>query len=113
MTDRDCKQEPTILTFHTGEGEPLQIVVDRVDNVMTFARDAAVPGVLGRCGGFATCGTCHMYVEEQDPGTTVSTPEEEADVIAGIGAELRSESRLTCQIVISPGSPGLSLRAPE
>ncbi|MBO3723792.1 hypothetical protein J5X07_01880 [Actinomyces bowdenii] len=40
--------------------------MDHPDSVIAFARDANIPGILGRCGGgFATCGTCHMSLSHR------------------------------------------------
>lgn len=80
---------------------------------MSFARDANVPGIVGRCGGYATCGTCHMYASPSNPDSPARIPEEEADIIRGCGNVLRPESRLTCQIEVDPSSADLEFRVPE
>lgn len=115
MRNRDnaaSRRRPTI-TFRIAAEEAVIVQVDRSDSVMSFARDANIPGIVGRCGGFATCGTCHMYASKSNSGSLIQTPEEEADVILGMGEDLRPESRLTCQISVDPNSADLEFRVPE
>lgn len=100
------------LTFKLSTGENIAVSVDRSDSVMSFARDANVRSVIGRCGGYATCGTCHMYASAENPNSIRQTPSEESDVIAGMGEELRPSSRLTCQIHVTPNSPDLEFDVP-
>lgn len=102
-----------ILTFWVSSTEHVQVQINRADSVMSFARDANIPGIIGRCGGYATCGTCHMYASKSNPNSLSQTPEEEADVILGLESELRPESRLTCQINVDLNSADLDFEVPE
>jgi ferredoxin, 2Fe-2S len=47
------------------------------------------------CGGNASCGTCHIFVQEGRKGVTKTTKaeNEKLDTIVGVG----SKSRLACQ----------------
>jgi ferredoxin, 2Fe-2S len=99
-------------------------VFDRDDNeseieapadapLMYALRDAGLP-VEGTCGGYASCGTCHVYVEAEwrdrlDPKTDV-----EMDMLELLTAADPVRSRLSCQIVMQDALDGLTVKlAPE
>jgi 2Fe-2S ferredoxin len=51
------------------------------------------------CGGNASCGTCHIFVQEGRKGVTKTTKaeNEKLDTIVGVG----SKSRLACQAKVT------------
>ena len=105
--------EGTRITFTSQERPDIVVTVGRQASVMSYARDAGVPGILGRCGGYATCGTCHLYALPTNESALPRTPEDEADLLAGMGHEVRPESRLSCQIEVTPGGASLAFHVPE
>jgi 2Fe-2S ferredoxin len=80
---------------------------------MYALRDAGLP-VEGTCGGYASCGTCHVYVETEwwdslDPKTDV-----EMDMLELLTADDPVRSRLSCQIIMQDALDGLTVKlAPE
>jgi 2Fe-2S ferredoxin len=65
-------------------------------------------GIEAQCGGVASCGTCHIYV---DPAFADRLPEKdfsEEDVLAASHHE-RPESRLACQIPLKDELDGLTI----
>ena len=79
-------------------------------SLMDALRDANT-GVEGTCGGMMSCGTCHVYVQ---PDWLVRLPAksgDEADMLEAIGGivEVRTESRLSCQIPMTEELNGLHL----
>ncbi|MCE7798478.1 2Fe-2S iron-sulfur cluster-binding protein [Sphingobium sufflavum] len=88
-------------------GEVLEIVSpsDR-DSVMELGRRAGVPGIVGDCGGFMACATCHVHVAPEWRDAVGSASEEEQAMIA-LTADPRPDSRLGCQIWLHPGLDGL------
>jgi len=80
------------------------------DSVMASAKDAGVSGITGRCGGALACATCHVYVSDQSAFQAVSDLEEE--MLDGVFAELTDESRLSCQLDVTPECDGLVVRTP-
>jgi 2Fe-2S ferredoxin len=83
-------------------------------SVMDVAVNADVPGIDAECGGEMACGTCHVYVDAEwvDRLPEQSDDEREAIKTLVVG-EVRPESRLSCQIRVSPELDGLSVEVPE
>jgi 2Fe-2S ferredoxin len=81
-------------------------------SVMQTAVDNMVPGILGECGGNCSCATCHGYV---DPAWLDKLPpksEDEASILEGV-LHIEANSRLTCQLKLTPALDGLVIRLPE
>ncbi|WP_115788550.1 2Fe-2S iron-sulfur cluster-binding protein [Arthrobacter silvisoli] len=101
------------VTFRPRNGDPLTVPVTGPTTVMKLALEHLIPGIIGRCGGYASCGTCHVWVEADIAGSvTLPAPVLEAEVLAGVDTEVRETSRLGCQISVSPESPTLSFTVP-
>ena len=97
MTDRSG----ATLTLEAAVGEPL----------MQSLRDEA--GVAATCGGSASCGTCHVYVADGWIDRLPAPDESERGLLDGL-LDVRSNSRISCQIVTTAWMDGLALTlAPE
>jgi 2Fe-2S ferredoxin len=59
--------------------------------------DAGEP-ILHKCEGNASCGSCHIFLQEGRKGVSKTTREEneKLDTIVGVG----SKSRLACQVKV-------------
>ena len=80
-------------------------------SIMQTARDNMVPGIIGDCGGNCSCATCHGYV---DPAWLKKLPprsENEVVMLDGV-MHLEDNSRLTCQIKVTPELDGIIVRLP-
>ena len=88
--------------------------VDAVEgeSVMAAAVKNGVPGIIGECGGNCMCATCHVYVEEPWTGALPPLSEDEDALLEGAASERRPESRLGCQLKMSAGLDGLTVRLP-
>jgi len=64
------------------------------------------------CSGVMACSTCHVYVEPEWR-QAVGPPTEEEEDMLDLAYERRDESRLGCQIVLSPQLNGLRLSLPR
>jgi len=64
---------------------------------------AASGYLIGKCGGDAKCGACHLFVTEGRKGVSRLTPVENAklDTLVGVG----SKSRLACQVTVLGTEP--------
>lgn len=91
-------------TAHTVEGHPGQ-------SVMQVALDHQVPGILADCSGCLTCGTCHGYVDEAWVGRVPPAKADERGMLEGL-LNTTDNSRITCQISITPDMDGLVIRLP-
>jgi 2Fe-2S ferredoxin len=80
-------------------------------SVMQTARDNLVPGIIGDCGGNCSCATCHGYV---DPAwiDKLEPPSENEVVMLDGAMHQEGNSRLTCQIKVTPELDGLVIRLP-
>lgn len=69
--------------------------------------------ILGLCGGFASCGTCHVHVAE-DWLDRLPPMRADEDELLGYSDWRRPNSRLACQILVTENLDGLALTvAPE
>jgi ferredoxin, 2Fe-2S len=92
-------------TEHVVEAEPGQ-------SLMLCAQQHLVPGVLGDCGGCCTCGTCHGYVDFRWM-PRVGPPNQDERLLLDGAEDARPNSRLTCQIEMTPELDGLIVRLPR
>jgi 2Fe-2S ferredoxin len=90
--------------------------VEAVDDLplMFVLRDHAGLPVEGMCGGCASCGTCHVYIEGEWIDRLPPREAEEQDMVEQLYHYDERSSRLSCQIRSGPAIDGLALRlAPE
>ena len=88
--------------------------VDAVDgeSVMATAVKNGVPGIIGECGGNASCATCHVWVRDEFL-PLVGEPNDTEDDLLDLGvADRREGSRLSCQITCGPELDGLTVDIP-
>ena len=70
-------------------------------------------GVAAACGGLCSCGTCHVYLDEEWLDKFQETASDELDLLDEFDTT-KENSRLSCQLTIQPSHDGLSLSiAPE
>ena len=94
-------------------------------SLMESAVANGISGILAECGGACACATCHVIVDpawfarlEQVGGVVQIHPrlEPAADfevAMLDFVNEGRPESRLACQIKVTPDLEGLVVRVPE
>jgi 2Fe-2S ferredoxin len=95
---------------HTGETRIID--VENGATVMEAAIRNAIPGIEAECGGACACATCHVYVDEAWREAAGSPEQMEEDML-DFAFDVRSESRLSCQIRITDALDGLVVRIPE
>jgi ferredoxin, 2Fe-2S len=83
------------------------------DSAMLAASRHGLDGIVAECGGNAMCATCHVYVDEAWLARLPAMGDEEDALLDGAAAERLANSRLSCQIKITPELDGLVLRLPE
>jgi 2Fe-2S ferredoxin len=59
------------------------------------------------------CATCHVYVEPAQLALLPAISAEEGALLDGTAAERQPNSRLSCQIRVTPDSGGLVLYLPD
>ncbi|MBT3371935.1 MAG: 2Fe-2S iron-sulfur cluster binding domain-containing protein [Rhodospirillaceae bacterium] len=80
--------------------------------LMDGAIDNEVEGVMAECGGLCACSTCHVYVEDAWL-QACGEPSELEEGMLDFAADLRANSRLSCQIQITEAMDGMVVRVPE
>lgn len=95
---------------HNGKEHVVEAPVGQT--VMEAAVKHAVPGIDADCGGACACATCHVYVDEAWRARTGEPSPMEEDML-DFGFDVRSNSRLSCQIKMTAELDGLVVRTPE
>lgn len=89
-------------------------IIDAVagESVMETAVKNGIDGIVGECGGAASCCSCHVYVREEFVDRFPAVCELEDDMLEGAVSERRAASRLSCQLVVSDDVDGLIVDLP-
>jgi ferredoxin, 2Fe-2S len=105
--------EMTLLHVTTRNGTRVEINAKEGLSLMENLRDNGLDEVVALCGGCCSCATCHVYIDSTFTGALPPISEDEDCMLEG-SDHRRSESRLSCQIVIKPELNGLGVViAPE
>ncbi len=76
-------------------------------SLMVVARTNGVEGIFGDCGGCCSCATCHVYVDPQWQERVGPADEVEISTLDMVSDLQRSNSRLSCQILLRPELDGV------
>jgi 2Fe-2S ferredoxin len=79
---------------------------------MRVANDHNVPGILADCGGSMSCATCHVYLSEEWTDRMDPPSDEEVSMLE-MAVAPQSNSRLSCQIIVTSELHGLLVNIPE
>lgn len=82
------------------------------ESLMATATKAGVPGIIGECGGNASCGTCHVWVREEFWSVVGLTNDTEEDLLDLGATDRRDTSRLSCQVRVTDELDGLTVDVP-
>ena len=99
------------ITFIDAQGESRTVEGETGSTVMETAVRNGVPGIEAECGGACACATCHVYVDTdwlEKTGKAQAMEESMLDFAEGV----EPNSRLSCQISITPELDGLIVRLP-
>ena len=93
-------------------GKEHEVEVPEGWTVMEGAVKNLIPGIDADCGGACACATCHVYVEQSflDKLPPKSDMEE---TMLDFAQELEPNSRLSCQIKVTPEHDGLVVKTPK
>jgi 2Fe-2S ferredoxin len=100
------------VTYIEHNGTEHRIGLEPGKSVMQGAIDNGIPGIDADCGGECACATCHVFVEG-DWLAKCGTPGEQEASMLSFAATAQPNSRLSCQITMSPELDGLTVRMPE
>lgn len=80
---------------------------------MEVIRDNGFDELLALCGGCCSCATCHVFVDPAYADRVEPISEDESDLLDSSGHRT-AQSRLSCQVVVTPALDGLTVTiAPE
>jgi len=100
------------VTFIDFAGSARTVEVPVGTTLMRAATDNRVSGIDGDCGGNCACATCHVYVDPDWSSRLGSRTLSEEDML-NLVEDLRSNSRLACQITLTEALNGLVVNLPE
>ena len=103
---------PTVV-YRLADSSERRIEVPTGTTVMQAAVQNGIEGILAECGGSCACATCHVYVDEAFAAKLAPPNELEAELLTFTVAEHRSNSRLSCQLVVRPDVEGLIVYLPD
>ncbi len=81
-------------------------------SLMKAAVDAGIDQIAADCGGTLTCATCHVYVDAAWAERLPAPVTDESDMLDFAAAQVLPNSRLSCQIQLTPELDGLVVHLP-
>ena len=82
---------------------------------METAVDNGIEEIAGACGGCISCATCHVYVhpdwQDKVAAEDNEQSEDEEDIL-DTAFDVRDNSRLGCQIKLTPALDGIVVALP-
>ena len=96
--------------FISPDGTSAEVDVAIGGSLMHAATTHGVDGIVGDCGGAMSCATCHVFVEEQFVALLAEPAPAETQMLDYTAAPRQPNSRLSCQLVMTPELDGLAVR---
>lgn len=100
------------VTFVNHNGERRTVEVAEGESVMRAAILNDVPGIDADCGGECACATCHVFVDEAWLEKCGDASDLETSMLS-FAATQQPNSRLACQITLTPELDGVVVTLPE
>ena len=100
------------ITYIEHNGKNHTIDVTNGLSVMEGAVQNNIPGIDADCGGSMACATCHVYVKEEWFNKLPKKEDGEDDML-DMAFEPKTNSRLSCQIIVSDEIDGLEVNIPS
>lgn len=88
------------------------IELENGSNLMQGAVNNLIDGIVAECGGGCSCATCHVYIDERWLDKVEAPSDMELEMI-GCVPKPKTNSRLSCQIVVTEELDGLVVHVPE
>jgi 2Fe-2S ferredoxin len=77
--------------------------------IRDYGREDPAIMVKAECGGAMACATCHVYVANEWVDRLVPPHDDEQNMLLDYAFDVRSNSRLSCQILMSEELDGLKV----
>jgi 2Fe-2S ferredoxin len=101
------------VTYKLADGSERAIEIAEGTSVMLGAINNNIKGIDADCGGCCSCATCHVYVDAAYLARLPPPDATEDDMLTGVAAERRPNSRLSCQIAMTAALDGLIVTLPD
>ncbi|MYM57548.1 2Fe-2S iron-sulfur cluster-binding protein [Thalassovita mangrovi] len=95
----------TKITFIEPNGTRREIEAADGQSVMLAATGAGIDGISAECGGSCICATCHCLVIDA-PQDLPEMEDTERDTLEFTSDAMQDNSRLTCQVEVTPALDG-------
>ena len=99
------------ITFVQPDGKSQTVTAEPGMTVMETAKKNLIDGIEAECGGACACATCHVYVDAAWRDKVGKPADMEEDML-DFAFDVREESRLACQIKVTPALDGLIVKVP-
>nr|CAG4652265.1 EOG090X0GMO [Triops cancriformis] len=109
--DPKSEDEVVNITYIDKKGNRYPVRGKIGDNAMYLAHRYGVE-LEGACEASLACSTCHVYVDE-DHFEKLPPPVEEEEDMLDMAAFLKSNSRLSCQIILNKDLESMELTLPQ
>jgi len=93
-------------------GNQREVEVPTGWSVMEGAVKNLVPGIDADCGGACACATCHVYVDAEWLAKLPPKTDME-ETMLDFAQDVEANSRLSCQIKVTPELDGLTVTTPK
>ena len=99
------------LVFVNSDGNEISVEAENGLSLMEVARDNDM-GIEGTCGGSISCCTCHVVIDKEW-FSIVGGPNPDEEDMLDLAVDLQPNSRLGCQIEVTPDLDGLIVNIPN
>jgi len=101
------------ITFILPDDNTLTVVANEGDSLMQTAVDNGIEQISADCGGCCSCATCHCYIDNAWAEKLAPADDMEKDLLLNAIDNAQENSRLSCQIFLTPEHDGLVVQVPE
>lgn len=99
--------------FYDSQGTKTSIEAPTGISLMKAAQAENVEGIAADCGGVLTCATCHVFIRSAFEKQVGPAHDEESSILEFAVIPPRSNSRLSCQVILTEALDGLEVDLPE
>ena len=100
------------IRFIRDDGSVQVLQAEPGQSLMKAAVDASVHGIEADCGGSLTCATCHVMIGPPWAAMMSAPVPDEIDMLDFASSPVTADSRLSCQIKLTPEMDGMEVRLP-
>ncbi len=102
----------TTIIYTDSKGTARTVEGEDGATVMETAIRNKIPEIVAECGGACACATCHVYIDPEFASKVGKASGMEEDML-DFAYEVKPNSRLSCQIKITPALEGLKVTTPD